>query len=198
MVENPAENRTYEIKEKSKIKKCGTCGADIAKNAKSCPQCGAKNKKPIFKKWWFWLIILVVISGIGGSLGNDSGNDNPQVPVGGNAADGAQGEADDAQGDDEASKEKAPVDDYEFIGDLTTEGDQFAVYIIGTVKNNKGHDLSYAQITFNLYDADGNQLGTALANINNWEKDGTWKFKAMGMNTDNQVKSYKLAEITGF
>lgn len=26
-----------------KLKKCSTCGADIAKTAKTCPQCGAKN-----------------------------------------------------------------------------------------------------------------------------------------------------------
>ena len=30
----------------SKMIKCKTCGADIASSAKSCPGCGAKNKKP--------------------------------------------------------------------------------------------------------------------------------------------------------
>lgn len=45
----------------SKLIKCKTCGAEIAKNAKACPQCGAKNKKPIFKRWWFWTIIVVVV-----------------------------------------------------------------------------------------------------------------------------------------
>ncbi|WP_278308467.1 FxLYD domain-containing protein [Paraclostridium sordellii] len=68
----------------------------------------------------------------------------------------------------------------------------------GVIKNNSGRDCTYVQVTFNLYDTDGNQVGTALANINNLEKDGTWKFKAMGMNVDGQVSSYKLADITGY
>lgn len=41
--------------------KCKVCGNDIAENAKVCPQCGAKNKKPIYKKWWFWGIIVFII-----------------------------------------------------------------------------------------------------------------------------------------
>lgn len=44
----------------------------------------------------------------------------------------------------------------------------------------------------------GNQIGTALANVNNLEKDGTWKFKALGMDVDGEIDSYKLAEITGY
>lgn len=46
-----------------KMKKCKVCGADIAKSAKACPQCGAKNKKPIFKKWWFWVIVFIIAVG---------------------------------------------------------------------------------------------------------------------------------------
>ena len=33
----------------AKLIKCKSCGADIAANAKTCPQCGAKNKKPFYK-----------------------------------------------------------------------------------------------------------------------------------------------------
>ncbi|WP_036931357.1 Ltp family lipoprotein [Proteocatella sphenisci] len=42
---------------------CKTCGGEIAKNAKSCPSCGAKNKKPFYKKWWVWAIVIFI--GIG-------------------------------------------------------------------------------------------------------------------------------------
>lgn len=53
-----------------KMIKCTSCGNDIANSAKNCPNCGAKNKKPIFKKWLFWVIIvfafIVVISMAGG------------------------------------------------------------------------------------------------------------------------------------
>ncbi len=56
----------------SKMQKCKACGNEIASSAKQCPQCGAKNSKPIFKKWWFWLIVLVVIAIIAGN--SNSGN----------------------------------------------------------------------------------------------------------------------------
>lgn len=58
----------------SKMIKCKTCGADIAHNAKSCPQCGAKNSKPFYKKWWVWGIALIVIIAVSSNSGNKSGN----------------------------------------------------------------------------------------------------------------------------
>ena len=44
----------------SKIIQCKTCGAEIAKNAKVCPSCGAKNKRGK-KKWIFLIIILLIV-----------------------------------------------------------------------------------------------------------------------------------------
>ncbi|MEF9969939.1 MAG: FxLYD domain-containing protein [Ruthenibacterium sp.] len=76
--------------------------------------------------------------------------------------------------------------------------DALAMYIKGIVKNNSGKDCTYVQITFTLYDKDGNQIGTALDNINNLEKDGTWKFKAMALAEEGEIANYKLTEITGF
>lgn len=46
---------------KSKLIPCKTCGAEIAKSAKSCPHCGAKNKKPFFKKLWFWVMVIILL-----------------------------------------------------------------------------------------------------------------------------------------
>ena len=56
----------------AKIISCKTCGAEIAASAKTCPHCGAKNIKPIFKKWWFWVIIVIFIGAIGSSGGSSS------------------------------------------------------------------------------------------------------------------------------
>ena len=45
---------------------CRNCNTPIAKNAKVCPSCGAKNKKPFFKRWWFVLFaVILVLGGIG-------------------------------------------------------------------------------------------------------------------------------------
>ena len=41
------------------MKFCSVCGAEIAKNAKVCPHCGAKNKKPLYKRVWFILLCVV-------------------------------------------------------------------------------------------------------------------------------------------
>ena len=59
----------------AKMIKCKSCGNDIASNAKTCPNCGAKNKKPIFKKWWFWLIIIFLIVVIIGASGKGDTSD---------------------------------------------------------------------------------------------------------------------------
>ena len=58
---------------KNKLTNCKTCGAEVAKSAKSCPQCGAKLKKghPIL----IGVLVLIVIVAIIGSIG---GNDEPK------------------------------------------------------------------------------------------------------------------------
>ena len=40
---------------------CKVCSHELAKSAKRCPHCGAKNRQPIYKKWWFWLFIAIVL-----------------------------------------------------------------------------------------------------------------------------------------
>ena len=53
----------------NKIKQCKVCGKDIATSAKVCPYCGAKNKKPIYKRWWFIALTVFIILGVIGNLG---------------------------------------------------------------------------------------------------------------------------------
>lgn len=73
--------------------KCKNCGAEF--DGKFCPYCGEKQakddvkenevpiknidiqpkskaKKPIYKKWWFWVIAILLLFGIIGSFGEDS------------------------------------------------------------------------------------------------------------------------------
>lgn len=45
----------------SKLKKCKSCGTEIAKSAKTCPSCGAKNKKPFYTRVWFWVLIALFL-----------------------------------------------------------------------------------------------------------------------------------------
>lgn len=65
----------------SKMTTCKACGHEIAKSAKVCPQCGAKNKKPIFTRWWFWLIAAIIIGTAAGSGGgNTTSSNDPTIP----------------------------------------------------------------------------------------------------------------------
>ena len=55
-----------------KMIQCKTCSKEIASNAKSCPGCGAKNKKPFYKRGWFIALAIFVIIGAIGGEGEDS------------------------------------------------------------------------------------------------------------------------------
>lgn len=63
---------------KNPMKVCPACGAEMAKSAKACPHCGAKNKKPIYKKWWFWLLIVILVVAIAGGSSDQEGEKAPE------------------------------------------------------------------------------------------------------------------------
>ena len=57
----------------TKMKTCKHCGAEIAKNAKVCPQCGGKNKKPIYLRAWFIILaVVIILAAIGGGKNGSS------------------------------------------------------------------------------------------------------------------------------
>ena len=56
----------------SKMIQCKSCSKEIATNAKSCPGCGAKNKKPMYKRVWFWAVAIIIVVG----TANCSNTDN--------------------------------------------------------------------------------------------------------------------------
>ena len=45
----------------SKMKICKHCGAPIARNAKVCPACGGKSRKPVLLRPWFWAVMIVAV-----------------------------------------------------------------------------------------------------------------------------------------
>lgn len=59
------------MSKKPKMVICRSCNTSIAKNAKICPSCGAKNKKPFYKKWWFILLIVIIAIGAISSIGGN-------------------------------------------------------------------------------------------------------------------------------
>lgn len=68
------------MSEKTSMFKCAVCGAEIAKNAKVCPHCGGKVKKPLYKKPWFIILaIFIVICIVSCSSGGNSENSEAEV-----------------------------------------------------------------------------------------------------------------------
>lgn len=108
-------------------------------------------------------------------------------------SDGASAAAPAAEGTTSAE----PADKYSVDGEELS-GDAYSCKISGVYTNKAGKDLSYVQVSYNLFDADGNQIGTALANTNNLADGGTWKFEAFGSAAVDQVASYKIGDVTGF
>ena len=168
---------------KENMTTCAACGQAIAKSSKTCPHCGAKNKKPWFKKWWVWLLAVLIVAAIGSA---SSGSSPKQPAVSGAISSPAPTGTGEAAG----SNANAQMPDLELVDNAVgEERDNFSLYLTGTVRNNRDKDYSYAQITFNLYDAEGNQIGTAVDNINNFKAGGTWKFKAMALESVDAIAS---------
>lgn len=108
-------------------------------------------------------------------------------------SDGASAAAPAAEGTTSAE----PTDKYSIDGEELS-GDAYSCKISGVYTNKAGKDLSYVQVSYNLFDADGNQIGTALANTNNLADGGTWKFEAFGSVAVDEVATYKIGDVTGF
>jgi hypothetical protein len=150
------------------MKVCKDCGTEVSKSAKVCPECGKRLKNTVLR---VILGILVIVIGIGA------------IASGGDSS---------VQTSNNNKQEK-----FTLISDKKTTDAVGTTYIEGEIKNNTDKSYSYVQVTFNLYDDNGAQLGTAVDNINNLEPNATWKYKALGLVTE-KVSSYKLVEITGW
>ena len=111
-----------------------------------------KEKKPFYKKVWFWALIVIVIIAVA-----SQGNKKPETTV---------------NGEQTKTEESA---------------------------NNSGSDKGYIQIEFPVYDKDGNKLDSAFANVTELKKDKTWKFKAVYLGTEKDVKvDLKDPKVSGF
>ncbi|MBQ6714365.1 MAG: zinc ribbon domain-containing protein, partial [Clostridia bacterium] len=55
------------------MKYCSKCGNEMDDNAPICLKCGTpfKTKKPIIKKWWFWVLITLATIIIVGTVSED-------------------------------------------------------------------------------------------------------------------------------
>lgn len=143
-----------------------------------------KKKKPIGKIVLIVVVVLVALGAFGSLSGGDKGSDSST------SAGAAK---------TEQTEEKKPEQEPYTISDETLDtSNPYGVKITGTLVNNTDEDKSYLQIEYNLYDADGAQIGTALANINNLKAGGTWKFEAASMEKPEDVADWERVDVSGF
>ena len=158
----------------AKLVKCKDCGHEVSKSAKACPNCGAKlpGRHPIL----ITLLALIIIGVFGSLIGTISETDTGPVSTGSSAV----------------AQPKLEL----LEGWKVTRGEYGNVKITGKVRNNSSKEYGYAQISFNLYDRENAQIGTALANVSNLEANGVWKFEAMCL--EDNVATAKFKDVTGF
>jgi len=67
--------------------------------------------------------------------------------------------------------------------------------ITGEVFNVSKHSFAYVSVEYNIYDAEGMQIASTMANINNLEPNGTWSFKTL---PTKRGASYKFMGFKAF
>ena len=131
----------------------------------------------MFKKIIFLIFAFIIILAAIGSCGDDTKPTTQAVnqPV------------------TQTAKEEKP--DLELLESKKMNKDSLK-YVVGKIKNNSNKQYSYVQVEINLYDNNDNQVGSTLANVNNLEPGGTWKFEALIF--EEKATKYKIKEITGY
>lgn len=100
-------------------------------------------------------------------------------------------------GDDPADLAKQEAG-YSISDEGLDASNEYAAVITGTLTNNTDEEKNYIQVEYVIYDAEGAQIGTALANTNNLKAGGTWKYEAYSTVSPSEVDSWELADVTGF
>ena len=140
-----------------------------------------KKKKPIGKIVLIVVVVLVALGAFGSLSGGDKWIDYST-----------------SAGAAKTEQKKPEQEPYTISDETLDTSNPYGVKITGTLVNNTDEDKSYLQIEYNLYDADGAQIGTALANINNLKAGGTWKFEATSMEKPEDVANWERVDVSGF
>lgn len=153
-------------------KKCKFCQSEIDKRAIICPIC--KKELNNVNSFVGVFIMVIIIIGFIMVVFRNSSNDNI-----------------------DSIATDVSIEEFSLSKETAGYNEGNAFYVIGGIRNNLDKQYSYVQVTFNLYNKDGAQIGTAMDNINNLEPNGIWKFKAIGI-VGEMVDTYKLTDITGW
>ena len=168
------------------LKSCRECGKEVSTEAKTCPHCGVANPAPGLRVGASagaigCLGILLLVGYCVANLPDTTPGTSPRSSA------------------SVSSRSAGTSSDVSLqAGDFKFQTGEFGeTYLVGTVKNLTGKQYSYVQVSFNLYDGQGNQIGSTLTNVNDLEPYGTWKYKAIVMDAE-KVRRARLKDVTGF
>jgi hypothetical protein len=138
---------------------------------------------------WFTLLVLAVVGGAIWYLatGDDAGTGNSSS---------APSVADVTPHREPTPQATTGGQDFTLVAFKVKYDEEGTPLLTGLVRNNTDHAFSYVQISFNLYDKQGDQIGSDMVNVNNLAAHGTWKFSTPTMY--DHAASVKVAGITGF
>lgn len=136
------------------------------------------------------VIAFLAIGVIGSMTGNGSAGD-------GNS-DNSAAVSDDEEAKEQPKQEEQKQDPYTITEEAADTSNSYDYAITGILTNNSGRDANSVMVTYNLFDTDNNQIGTAMATASNLKAGGTWKFKASSLKSTNEVARYELSDVSGF
>jgi len=128
----------------------------------------AKEKKSVFKRWWFWVIVSIVLIGIGGAAGGNKGDTATNTGSNGSQDQKAEEKTEFKVGETASFDNKTiTVTDVQRNYDT---GNQFAQpesgkeFVIVTVNivNNSDSNLDYNTFEFKMQDSNGVQQSEAI------------------------------------
>ena len=137
---------------KNTQKVCPACGnTEINEKMKNCPNCGAKLSKPIYKKWWFWMIVVLgvlIIAGAGSASGEDPSQEADSSTVKNNTV-----------VENNATQYKK-VDLQQMLDELNENA----------LKAEKNYNNAYIEVTGKIasFDSDGSYITIEPINANEW------------------------------
>ena len=184
---------------------CKHCGKEIAQDSEFCQFCGAKqnnnsdsnkyvaenevnNKdtienakpqqnKPLLGCVYAIVSIILIIFLVAVFSENDSNNYSSTTDV------------------STVSEESKP--DLEVIEHHSCSTEYGVKAVCGTVQNNTDENYSYAQISVNFYNSNGDLMESSLDNINNLGSGQKWKFK-VPMLSEANVSKYEIMNVEGW
>lgn len=178
-------------------------------SAKTCPSCGAKNRKPFYRKWWFYALIVLLVLGAlgGGKAGSPAASGTPDTPPAASSAGAAASESGAASGA-ASSEEEEPITYTHYRA--TELFDALNANALNASQTLKGQ---YVELEgyLNVIDSDGKYIGVGAAstdydylfqNVTCYLKSDDQRQQVAAMKTNEPItvcgKITDVGEVLGF